>query len=667
MKRPEVVLVGQPNAGKSTVFNVLSDIKATSSNFSGTSVEKAETDITINGREIHVVDLPGVYSFNPGDEAEKVTYSYLMERDIALIINVVDASMLSRSLELTVELLEFGIPMVIALNMWDETERKGVKIYPEKLQAALNVPVVTTSALLGKGVSNLLSVCYDMLFLSPYRPNRIPYTSHIEECVQILEKELKTKLETITENNPDHELTAENIDTPGNIAEKSKPRHHGAPRFFAIKAIENPEALPLYIRDTLSAQLPPICLRIEDTHHKDCHETISCERHHISMKLMEEVSHFIDRKKIPLREKMDFVLLHPWLGFFPLVAFIFAFFAVIYYAGSLLSILAAWPLESLPGIYEGLKPGHPFLWHTIDGVFQGLQGAIGVVMPYFLPLIFLMAVFEDTGYLSRMAFLLDGFMHRIGLHGKSTAPFILGFGCTVPALYGVRILENKRDRLLTAILLPFIPCSARTSVILALTAAFTGPIWVVFIYAFIFAIVAITGKILSLFLGKPTSFVMEIPDLKIPSLPVSLSKTWFKLKHFLSFAVTFLILGSIVMSWLEYFKVNKYIDKLLAPVVNGILGLPDLLGTTLVFGFFRKELVLVMANNAFQISDIARLPLSPEQVIVFIVFVTLYFPCFSTFVVMWKEFGKKIVFLASAVSIAVALAASYLLKIILVK
>lgn len=639
MKKPEIVLLGQPNSGKSTVFNVLSDIKAMASNFSGTSVEKLENDINIDGNVFHLVDLPGVYSLNPGDEAEKVSFDYLSKKKIDLIINVVDAAQLARSLELTIELMEFGIPMVIALNMWDETERKGLKIYPEKLEELLNIPVVTTSALLGKGIKDLMKTCYKAIYNGSRTPVKMEYTSHIEENVAKIEKEISRNLPNIPKN--------------------------GSPRFYAIKAIENPDIVPNEILGPITPILKKVRTDIERTHKKGGHETISYERHHLCMKLMEETSHFIDRKTIPLRERIDRYLLHPYIGYFPLLAFFFLFFTAIYFIGNLLSGLVSIPIGKIPGLYEGLKLDQPFLWFTIDGIYQGLEGAVGIVLPYFIPLVFLMSVFEDTGYLARMAFMLDGFMHKIGLHGKSVAPFILGFGCSVPAMYGVRIIENKRDRMLTAILLPFIPCSARTTVILAMTAALTGPLGALFIYFFVIFVLAITGKLLSIFMGKPTGLVMEIPDIKVPSLNVSFSKTWMKMKHFLRMAVPFLILGSIAMAWLEYLKVNDTINKIFAPVVKGIMGLPEILGSTLVFGFFRKELVLVMTNTAFGVKSIAEVPLTAEQVIVFAVFVTLYFPCFSTFVVMWKEFGKKVVFLSSLLSISAALLAAFVIKTIL--
>lgn len=640
-KTPEIALVGQPNAGKSTVFNVLSDIKTHVSNFSGTSVDVADSRIDVYGKTYHIIDLPGVYSLNPGDEAEKVTLDYLINRPLDLIINVVDASMLSRSLELTVELMEFGTPMVVALNMWDEAERKGIKVYPEKLQKLLGIPVVTTSALYGKGIKELVETCRNALNgegkAANAQPVALSYTSHIEESVCTIEEAFKSQ--EISRN--------------------------GSPRFYAIKALETPEIVPQEILGLVMAPLEAIRCEIQEMHRKDNHETISYERHHLAMKLMEEVSHFVDRKSIPLREKADRYFLHPLLGYFPLLLFFFLFFTVIYVVGNFLGSLAGIPLGKIQGLYLDLKSTSPFLFYTIDGVYQGIEGALGIVLPYFLPLIFLTSFFEDTGYLARIAFLLDGAMHKIGLHGKSVAPFVLGFGCTVPAMYSIRIIEQKRERDLTAILLPFIPCTARTSVILAVTAAFTGPMGAVLVYGIIILVIGLAGRGMTIAMGKPMGLVMEIPDLKVPSLQVSFSKTWLKMKNFLKFAVPFLVLGSILMGWLEFFQVNDVVNRLFSPLVNTVMGLDDRLGSTLVYGFFRKELVVVMANSAFGLDGLSNWPMTKAQILVFVVFVALYFPCFSSFVVMWKEFGKKVVFSSALLSIVVATTAAFLLRLVL--
>jgi len=637
MKKLNIALMGQPNAGKSTVFNVLSDIKSAASNFSGTTVEYTESDIEIRGREFHIVDLPGVYSLNPGDEAEKLTYKYLTEKEIDLVINVVDASLLSRSLELTVELLEFGLPMVIALNMWDEAERKGLKIYPERLEKALRVPVVTTSALYGKGVKELVDRCYDVLAADKMEVPPVAYTSHIEENVQRVERA----------------LSGFSI------------KNNGSRRFYAIKAIENPGLLPADMLSMIAADLEEVRGQITRLHRTDGAETVSYERHHIAMKLNEEISHFIDRKEVPLREKIDRFLLHPLLGYFPLLVFFLASFVAIYFIGNGLSASMDFPLKKIPPLYASLKGWSPLAWYSLDGIFQGFSGALGIVLPYFLPLIFLTAIFEDTGYLSRIAFLMDGIMHRIGLHGKSVAPFIMGFGCSVPALYATRILENRRERMLTGLLIPFIPCSARTTVIFALAIAFTGPWWALVIYLFTALVVGLTGKLLSLFVGKPTGLILEIPGLKVPSFKVAFSRSWFRVKDFLKFALPFLLVGSLAMSWLQYFHVDRAVDRVFAPLLKGILGLPAALGSTLVFGFFRKELIIVMANNALGVSSTADLPLSPGQVVVFLVFVTLYFPCFSTFIVLWKEFKWRIVLVSTLLSIFVATVSAYLFRLVL--
>jgi ferrous iron transport protein B len=382
------------------------------------------------------------------------------------------------------------------------------------------------------------------------------------------------------------------------------------------------------------------------------------------MKLSEEISFSVSRRKVQLRDRLDRLLLHPLFGRFFLLAYFLAFFAAIFFVGNLLNGLLGRVLEKIPPLILPLRNFSGFLWLTADGLFQGLAGSLGIVLPYFLPLIFLNSLFEDTGYLSRIAFLLDGLLHRIGLHGKSVAAFILGFGCTAPALYATRILENKRDRLLSALLLPFIPCSARNAVIFALTAAFAGPVWALIIYLYVLLAIAATGKIISFFLAKPGGLIMEIPDLKSPSWRGAMIKTGQKLKEFTIQVIPLLLLGSVAMAWLGYLHIGPLLDAFFSPLLKGLLDLPSQLGTTLVFGFFRKELIIVMAGQALGVSALALLPLTLSQTVVFIVFVTLYFPCFATFVVMWNEFGWKTVSASAVLSVAVAAVSAYLFKLL---
>ena len=638
MTSHKIVLVGQPNAGKSTLFNVLSDIKAAAGNFAGTSVKITQSAIQLEGKVFQLLDLPGTYSLNAMDDAERITREYLLGEKIDLVVNVVDSTLLARSLELTGELLELGLPMAIALNMQDEAEKRGLKIDHEKLERSLGVPVVPTSALHGKGVRQLMERCVREIASPPPSRPAFPYTAHIEAVVQKL---------------------------AGVMPEPAAGRN-GSRRFYAIKAIENPDMVPENMLRPVEAEVEAFCSQIRKVHRLECFETIAYERHHQAMKLCEEISEFVPRKTIHLHDRLDRFFLHPLFGRIFLIGYFLVFYAAIFIVGNAINRWIDPVLNRIPPLLLPLQRISGFFWVTADGLFQGLAGSLGVVMPYFLPLIFLNSLFEDTGYLSRIAFLLDGLLHRIGLQGKSVAAFILGFGCTAPALYATRILENRRDRILSALLLPFIPCSARNAVIFALTAALAGPVWALVIYIFVLLVIAATGKAISIFLAKPSGLIMEIPDLKVPSLRNALANTGRQLREFAFTVVPLLLLGSAAMSWLGYLNIGARINDLFSPLVHGVLGLPSQLGTTLVFGFFRKELIVIMAKQALGAASLALLPLSAGQTVVFLVFVTLYFPCFTTFVVMGREFGWKTALSSAALSVAVASAAAWLFKLLLV-
>jgi len=632
-----IVLVGQPNAGKSTLFNVLSDIKISTSNFAGTTVSLHETDININGEIYHLIDLPGIYSLNPSDAAEELTLNYLLNKQVDLIINVVDATLLARSLELTVELVELGLPMVIALNMQDEAEKHGVKINNEKLEAILNVPVVPTIALLGKGVKKLVDQIYKVFSFGKKNGTVLEYTHHFEKSLQVLTEKIEPMLGKFRSN----------------------------ARFYAIKSIENPLYVPKSIMGSISDLRNEIDKENIQLHKKDSFETVSYERHHLAMKLSHEISTLIPRSQRPFLEKIDSYLLHPFFGQIFGFLFLFLYFFTVFVVGNFLSGLVDVPVRMLPELYVGLKITQPFLWRTVDGIAQGLIGGIGIVLPYFIPLLFLTALFEETGYLARIAFLMDSMFHRIGLHGKSVVPFIMGFGCAVPALYATRIMENKRDRIITAMLLNFIPCSARISVIFAIAAAFTGPLWAIVIFLFVGVVIAINGRLMTIFLSKPMGLILEIPNLKVPSVTVASKKTYIKLKDFIKVAMPFLVLGSIVLGWLDYFRVTEYINMLMSPFITNFLNLPEKLGSTLVFGFLRKELVVVMATQAMGVTNITGLMLTLAQAVTFIVFVVFYIPCVSTLAVLWREFGTKVAIYSILLTMTVATISAYLFKLIL--
>jgi ferrous iron transport protein B len=339
---------------------------------------------------------------------------------------------------------------------------------------------------------------------------------------------------------------------------------------------------------------------------------------------------------------------------------------VIFKIGSPLEELLLGPLDNFRN-FLSLKLGAGVVFYLVDGLLQGIGGGVAIVLPYFIPLLFLMSFLEDVGYLARAGFLMDTFMHRIGLHGKSISPFILGFGCNVPAIVSTRILESRRDRIVTSLLIPFIPCAARTTIILALVAFYLGPFWALGFYVFNILLLAILGRLITLFFKTPSpGLILEIPSLKMPSLKNMMKKTYFQLKSFLKFAWPILIAGSVVLGLLQYFNLDKFINLVLSPLVEKGLGLPQELGVTLVFGFLRKELSLIMMLQALGVSykDLMTI-ISREQLIVFTVFISFFIPCVSTVAILWKEVGKGVAFLSMGLNTGVAVVISLFVRLIL--
>jgi len=635
---PTVIFLGQPNSGKSTLFNAIAGHKVLTSNFPGTSCKHTHSEVNIEGRLLNVVDLPGTYSLNSSEPAEKVALNHLFQERPDLIINVVDASILGRSLELTLELLELGYPMIIALNMVDLAEKKGIQVDPKKLEKFLGIRVVPTVASHGRGIKELLEAaffCLDhkRLMVSPR------WSGDVEEEVGRLADRL-----------PPEMIIAEN------------------PRFTAIKLIEADKTFCLEVlaeaEPKLKSELELAKKRIEDKRRAPAYEVIAAERHHLALKIFEESSHVRRGKQLTWDERVDDIIMHPILGYPILLLVFLAFFFLIFKIGGPLEAALLGPLDHLRTLLSGWL-GSGLIFHLADGLLQGIGGGVAVVLPYFIPLLFFMAFLEDLGYLARAGFLLDTFMHRIGLHGKSVSPFIMGFGCNVPAVLSTRILESRRDRVITSLLIPFIPCSARTTIVLALVAFYLGPAWALGFYFFNILLVAVIGRLLSFFFKDPSpGLILEIPSLKAPSLFNMARKTYLEIKSFVKFAWPLLVAGSIVLSLLQFLALDKVLNAAFSPLVVHGLGLPQPLGITLVFGFLRKELSLIMMLQALGVEYKNLLTvISREQILVFTVFVSFFIPCLSTFAILWKEIGKKIAFLSVGLSIAVAITVSLLVRL----
>ncbi len=637
---PRIALVGQPNSGKSTLFNFLAGLKAKTSNFPGTTVKITESTIKIGNRIFELVDLPGSYSLHPFEPAENVTTEYLIKERIDIIVNVIDSSILARGLELTLELIETGIPVIVVLNQMDEAEKKGIKIYGSRLERILGVPVVETVALYGRGIAELTNKIMEVYLLQKYEANfdYIPYP--VKEKIEDFAKKIELKTDGI------------NLDR----------------RFLLLELLEgNPwvEKELLKINPQIEIQVKKIRESFQEKYGTTFVDSVMDSRHSACMKIAEEVSELRHGKIFMLDDTLDRWLMHPILGYVFMAIVFLVFFWVIFKAGAALENLLLKPFDLLEQKLSVIL-SEGFLKAFMKGILQGFTGAIGIVLPYLIPLSFLMTILEDLGYLPRMAFLLDSFMHRIGLHGKSVPPFILGYGCNVPAILSTRIIESEKDRILTTLLIPFIPCSARILIITALVASFLGPFYALLIYFLSILVIAIIGKLSFLFFRKPSEgFLLEIPSYRIPSLNFLTIRTYFHIRSFLFFAVPILIAGSGVLGILDYIGASRFFNSLIHPFLTYILGLPKELGTTLIFGFFRKELTLLMALQALGVSySHLTSSLSSAQIMTFTVFVTFYIPCLATISTMGKELGWRIAIISLFLSVSVATILGFATKIL---
>lgn len=596
--------------------------------------------MNVEGRVLNIIDLPGTYSLNPSDPAEKVVLTHLFMEKPDLIINVVDASILGRSLELTLELIELEYPMIVALNMVDLAEKKGIEIDPKKLENFLGVPIVLTIASHGRGIKEMLDEAFHALE-KKIHPSPIKWSRDVEDRIEELEKKLPDDFPIVANR-----------------------------RFSAIKMIEAGRLLfdkMLHeINPPLKKVLDSVREDLERMHNAPAYEVIAAERHHLALKIFEESARVKRGKRIGWLEKTDDIIMHPLLGYLIMLVIFLGFLLVIFKIGSPIEEILLNPLNSLRH-YLSAYLGTSVFFYLADGFLQGVGGGVAIVLPYFIPLLFFMSLFEDIGYLARAGFLMDTFMHRIGLHGKSVSPFILGFGCNVPAVVSTRILESRRDRVITSLLIPFIPCAARTTIILALVAFYLGPLWALGFYVLNMVLVAVLGRVISLFFKTPSpGLILEIPSLKIPSLKNILRKTFFQLKSFIKFAWPILIAGSVVLGVLQFFNFDKFINLILSPFVEKGLGLPQELGVTLVFGFLRKELSLIMMLQALGVSyqDLMTV-ISKQQLIIFTVFVSIFVPCLSTVAIIWKEIGNRIALLSIGLNTGVAIIVSLLVRLII--
>ena len=628
-----VALIGQPNCGKSTLFNQVAGYKAETGNFPGTTVTYTESKVRVLAEDLNLVDLPGTYSLAGSNLAEEEVMCYLTSHEVDVILNLIDASHLVQGLELTLEILELGKPVVVGLNMMDEAGRLGMKIDGPRLSETLGVPVLPVVASRGRGVQKL--------FLSVLRTaeegkpaERIPYQNQtLEGAVQEIAGRVKGSVsdwdpETLAIWLLEGGKSFENL-----IAQESDP----APAFVQSKKAE-----------------------IEDKLGKDPVWAFAAERHALAREIVDEVVHR-GEERVSWQSRLDDYLLHPIWGYVFLLGILFGFFQLVYLVGSTIEGPLLGVFDQLAFLVADLNLGHPAVNEAVVGAVQGIAGGAAIVLPYLMPFLLGMGFLEDVGYLPRLAFLMDALMQKMGLHGKAVVPFILGYGCNVPAVMATRTMRERRDRFLAATLAIMVPCAARIAVVFGLVAYYLGSLAAMGIYIFNILVIAFTGRLLSwLILEKSPGMILEVPPYRVPTLKTMLQKTWFRAKEFVIEAWPLLIGGSVVLALAERLNVAVYFNNLTRPV-TWLLGLPSEVGVPLIFGVLRKELSMIMLRQALDTMDIST-ALTPIQMVTFTIFVVFYIPCLATLAALRRELNRQDMIVIAGLSVVIALSTALFVR-----
>ena len=642
----EFILIGQPNSGKSTIFNEVVGYKAVSSNFPSSTIKYTKGKIEFRNQKIDVTDLPGTYSSQTMDETELLAVKYIRNASKdSVIINVVDASVLSRSLELTIQIMTIQRPMVIALNMIDEAEQKGINIDADKLSRRFGVPVVKTIGRKGTGVYELFSAAYE-IGISNHLPLLIKYEQAFESYLERISSLLRDR----------------------SVKEKWNYR------FIALKLIEKDELINEFLHDYLNEkdreQVRNIITEAETQYAKKSEFISSGLRHALAFEIFNEVAQIGSPLKKDFRRKLDDVLMHPFFGYVFMALILYAIFSLIFFIGHLVEPVFLDNFHKLLDLTANEFGRNTITYSVIAGIISGFGGGIGIVIPYLLPFFILLAFLEDTGYLTRIAYLIDNVMHKIGLHGLSVIPIVLGYGCTVPGILATRVLKSPRDKLITATLTTLVPCSAKMTIIFGLVGFFISMEAAVTIYVLNLIVIGITGKFISKAMPEISpGLVLEIPRYHLPHPGILLTKTWFRMKEFVVIAWPLLIVGSICLEVINHFDLTESINQAFSPFTAGVLGLPAAVGVTILFGILRKELALILLFSALGTNNILD-SMTIVQIFSFTIFITFYIPCLATFAALTKElsFGKaiSITVLVTGIAISLAVLIRFLLPLIIV-
>lgn len=566
----KIVLMGNPNVGKSVVFSRLTGAKVISSNYPGTTVDFSKGRMKLDNEQVEIIDAPGTYSLESANKAEKVAVKMLENADV--VIDVVDATNLERNLYLALELLERDKPVIIALNLWDEAKHIGINIDEKKLEELLGVPVVPTVALTGEGIKTLVS---------------------------------------------------------------------------KIKEAKSPKKIKPTIEEGRWVEIGSIIKKVETVEH----------RHH------------------SLRDRVNDLTIRPLTGIPIAAGIIFLSFWIVRIVGEYLSFLITEVFERgykplLLGLGEWLGDGVAYnilisqeygeivFTESLGILSTGIYIPLGVVLPYIIAFYFMLSLLEDSGYLPRLATLVDNIFHKLGMHGYGIIPLFLGLGCNVPGALATRSLETKKQRFIAATLLAIaVPCMAQMAMIFGILGKY-GLYYIVLVFLTLGILYITIGIILNKVMkGTSPEIFLEIPPYRRPSLRTTGKKTWMRIKWFLKDAIPFMIFGVAVINILYTVGLLQWLANSLQPLMEGLFGLPGETSIAMITGFLRKDLAVGM---------LISLDLNALQLVIAATMLTVYFPCVAAFMVLVKELGVKDMLKSAAIMICTAINIGIILRLILI-